>query len=290
MMNIPRLDYASVIARNNELPGFPRLITEILATIDDPEANLSVLSNLILHDPVIAARVLELANRAASRTRHISHVHDAFTAISLIGISRVRQMAVISSLGEFVNSFAASGMASTFWQHSVAVGVSCEELALHVSQPIPSDMALIAGLLHDIGQLWLYRFCGDTFRTIWRDALANSIGIEIAEREHFGVDHTVIGGWLVEHWALPKSIQWAVSRHHDPDQALSDPMVPVVHLAEVLANALDLTGRDENRVTMVSTAACKALKMGWDESSDMLFGRIEARSRHASEFFTEASH
>jgi hypothetical protein len=58
-----------------------------------------------------------------------------------------------------------------------------------------------------------------------------------------------------------------------------------VHVAEVLANALDLTGREENRVTSLSSAACNALGLTWDESTRALFGRMEARSRHANALF-----
>jgi hypothetical protein len=56
-------------------------------------------------------------------------------------------------------------------------------------------------------------------------------------------------------------------------------------MAEVLSNALDLTGRNENHVTTISVAACRTLDLGWDENSRALFGRSEARSRHANTFF-----
>ena len=233
----------------------------------------------------MTARVLSAANTASARTRGRAEVTDIYTATSLIGLSRVREITLISSLGTFVNGMAVEAMPTTFWQHCVAVGVCCEELAQYITQPVSSDTALIAGLLHDIGQLWLYSFQPLAYRHCWQQALSQSIGIEAVEREHFGIDHATIGAWLAEHWALPASIAAAIGAHHAPDAALAITLVPVVHVAEVLSNALDLTGRDENRVTTLSSAACEQLGLVWDEGIHPLLGHMEARSSHANTFF-----
>jgi HD-like signal output (HDOD) protein len=285
MMTTMPITQELVIEKAGELPGFPRVITEIIATLDDPEANLNVLSQLIQLDPVIAARVLSLANNAASRTRHLSEIRDIYTATSLIGMGRVRQMALISSCADYFDKIAPANMTSMFWQHSVAVGICGEEIALHIDKPVSASTALIAGLLHDVGQLWLYRFSPEGFRTAWSNALAHSGGIEEAEREQFGADHSVIGAWLTEYWQLPPPIIAAIRFHHACDAALDQPIVPVIHVAEVLSNALDLTGRKENHVTHISSAACRSLGIIWNDEVRTLFGRIDARSRHANAFF-----
>ena len=272
-----------VIERSKALPGFPLVIKQIIATIDDPEAGTEMLAGHIRHDPVIAARVLALANAAATGTRRQTSTHDIFTAASLIGMNRVREMALLVGVSGFVDDIAPVGTATSFWKHSVAVGVCSEELALHTTAP--ASAALIAGLLHDVGQLWLYRFRGESFSTTWTHALGHAVAIEQAERESYGADHSTVGAWLAEHWALPANIVAAIRCHHAPDTELAEPLVPVVHVAEVLSNALDLTDREENRVTSVSTAACKALALTWDESARALFGRMEARSRHANALF-----
>ena len=279
------VDRDLVLEKSGDLPGFPRVINEILETLDDPEANLNILTHLIQLDPVITARVLSQANKAASLTRNLANIRDIFTATSLIGIGRVRQMVLVSSCVDYIRELGSSALATTFWQHSVAVGVCGEELALFVKTPVSSAAALIAGLLHDVGQLWLARFNAELFRDAWGDALGHGVGIERAERERFGVDHAELGAWLAEHWLLPQSIVAAIRHHHACDAALDQPLVPVVHVAEVLSNALDLTGRKENRVTHISSGACAALGLVWDEDVRTLFGRIEARSRHVNSFF-----
>ena len=283
-MTIYALKRTEVITRAVGLPAFPAVVNEILCSIDDPEANLNVLVNFIRHDPVIAARVISFANRAAQRTNNIAVVRDIYTATSLIGMSHVREIALVSSLGVFTMGILPSG----FWQHSVAVSVAAQELAQHITAPIVSDFALIAGLLHDIGQLWLYRFYPAEFVQARALSLEKNIGIDVAEREIFAIDHAEIGAWLGEYWGLPSGIINAIRFHHQPDAALSDLLVPVVSMAEVLSNALDLAGRSENRVTQISSAACEALGLSIDPSIQPLFGRIEARSKYANEIFVNA--
>jgi putative nucleotidyltransferase with HDIG domain len=287
MMTTHMITRDEVVEGSSKLPGFPRIISLILDTIDDPEANTRTLTDHIGHDPVIAARVLSLANMASMQTRRQSPVEDIYTATSLLGMNRVRQLAIVCGISGFVDDFTPPEIAPTYWQHSIAAGVCCEELALHTPVPVSTSSALIAGLLHDIGQIWLYRFSAEAFRTIWSQALTHNISIEEAEREHFGVDHSTIGAWLAAHWSLPENISAAIHHHHAPDAALSEPLVPLVHVAEVLSNALDLTSRKENRVTSISTAACSALGLTWDDSARSLFGRMEARSRHANAFFNQ---
>ena len=195
-------------------------------------------------------------------------------------------MALISSCSDFFEKIGAgSNQVANFWQHSVAVGICGEEIALHVDLPVSASSALIAGLLHDIGQLWLYRFNPEAARAAWGDALSHAEGIEGAEQARFGVDHSIVGAWLGEHWDLPPALIKAIRHHHVCEPALDEPLVLVIHVAEVLSNALDLTGRKENRVTRMSAEACRSLGLIWDESARTLFGRIDARSRHANAFF-----
>ena len=278
-----------VIERSKGLPSFPRFVIDILASLDDPDGSITVLAGCVMRDPLITARVLSVANMASVRGRRESPVNDVYTAISLVGMSRVREITLISSLGAFIGASAGTGAPATFWNHCVSVGVCCEELALYIDTPVSTDAALIAGLLHDIGQLWFYSFDVGAYREGWQRAMTQSLVISQVERDLFGVDHATLGAWLAEQWELPAPIVAAIRSHHAPDAALDSPLVPLVHVAEVLSNALDLGARDENRVTGLSSAACQQLGLVWDDGIRPLFGRIDARSRHANTFFATSA-
>ena len=290
MITASMLTRDEVIERSLGLPSFPGFVNEIIATLDDPDASLALLSECVLRDPLITARVLSAANSASARSRRMSDVTDVYTATSLIGMGRVRTITLISSIGTLVGGLAHNDVPASFWKHCVAVGVCSEELALYITASVSTDAALIAGLLHDIGQLWFYSFNSQTYRQCAASALARTQGIEVAERAQYGVDHCEIGAWLAEHWGLPANIVAAIRGHHRPDAALDVPLVPIVHIAEVLSNALGLIGDEDSHIAYLSSAACHQLGLVWDASIRPLFGRVEACSRHANAFFAQPAH
>ena len=69
MHNRTPLTRDEVIRQSRSLPSFPSLITQILATLDDPDGNLNTLMRCINLDPLISARILSVANSAAVRGR-----------------------------------------------------------------------------------------------------------------------------------------------------------------------------------------------------------------------------
>lgn len=278
---------AEVIACGEKLPYFPLVISHILATIDDPDANLNVLAKQIEHDPIIAARVLSLANSVSTRTRQKQDVHDIYAAISMVGLGRVREMALLSSIARYAEKVGPDTVPFTFWQHSIAVGVCAVELA-HQTDFISPSRAMVAGLLHDIGALWLFCFRSSEYQALLGHNMTKSGDGCGVEKAHFGVDHAEIGSMLAAHWCLPIGICEAIKFHHKPDECLQSSLVPIIHVAEVLGNALELTHRNENHVRYISTGACNKLGLKWNSDSHALFGCIEARSRHANQIFFQS--
>lgn len=275
-----QLSDREIVERSKSMPAFPKVVTDILLTIDDDGATLGTLVHHVERDPVITARVLSIANSAVMAGHAGSNVHDVRKAVSLIGMAKVREITLAVSLAEFAHS---CRMASYFWEHSVAVGICALELSRFTHRS--SDYALAAGLLHDIGQLWMAHFYPLEFQMVRSATSSGSEGINQIEQRYFGIDHCHIGRLLAMHWGLPQAVIDAIYFHHDPDQGLAENLVAITHVAEVLSNALDLTGRDGNLVANISAAACEKLGIDWSQDLSPLFGRIEARSEYACRVF-----
>ena len=285
-MSVPHpIQRSLVLEHSSRMPSFPKVVTDIVATVDDPDGSINVLVECINHDPLIAGRVLAAANQASARMRRDREVTDSRTATALIGMSRVREIALISSVGAFMDHVARDRAYGKLWLHGVAVGICAQELALHVERNISIDAALIAGLLHDIGQLWLYSYLPAVYAECREQARTEVREIEDIETEQFGVTHSTIGAWLTEDWGLPDDISRAIALHHHPEEGLDQPLVALLHVAEVLSNALDLTDSPDSRVTRISGQACQRLGIVWNPDMRHVFGRVEARSMHANRFF-----
>lgn len=194
------------------------------------------------------------------------------------------------SLSGFLGEIAPTDAMESYWAHSLACAACGVELARLAPIDVSVDAALIASLLHDVGHLWLQRFEPDLVQETLRMTQSGDMAIDAAERTLFGVDHGGIGVWLVQSWGLSAGICKAVAHHHAPDTAQEEPLVAVVHMANVLSNALDLAHSPDSRVTWVSSASCATLGLTWGPETQPLFGRIEARSRHSFSLLNAPSH
>ncbi len=262
-----------------QLPAFPDVVLRVLQTLDDPQASLRTLTQIIEHDPIIAGHVLSLANRASVRPQDRT-IDDVFTAVSIIGLSRVREAVAFISLAGFADDLAPAGYMRRYWAHSMAVAVCGVELAHYTPVEVGIEASLIACLLHDVGQLWLHRFEPERMQRVLQRSAACRTEPHLVESEELGVDHGTLGGWLARGWGLSEGIVKGIQYHHAPEKALVEPLVSVVHVGQALAQALDLAGEDQHPAIRFSSACCNRLELPWGRESQARFGRIEARTRH----------
>lgn len=254
----------------------------LLERLNDPLANLQELVEPLQADPMLSARALTLAN-ALGHGAHpdAAAINDLQTATALIGLKRLRNVVLIGSLSNLFIRCLPTALVGHFWPHSLSVGVAAHELVLAQGLPIDPHLALAAGLLHDVGQLWLFMHDPAAAQACWAQAQVQAQPAEQAEFAHWGLDHAELGGWLCRHWQLDPRLCTAVAQHHapqpgeNPEPGLAD----VVHVAEVLSNALSSSAWAS--VHSLSAAACARLGLLWDETSLGLLGRIDAHCQHA---------
>ena len=285
-MALTRITREDVLSRIHALPAFPRTVQRILDTVDDPESSMAVLANTVAQDPAIAARVFAAAHKAASNRQRA--VNDIYAATAMVGMQTVREIALYFSMSRFLQALPGDQASAEMWRHSIAVGVCAQELARHLDSAVSVHHAFIAGLVHDIGQFWLLGDSADGCASCWAKVKSEGIDICQAEESIFGVNHTVLGSWLATAWELPPAITNAILWHHCPDAAAQGhPLVDLLHVAEVLSNALELNGHADVHVSYLSPRACQGLGLVWDDDIRPLFGRIDARSRYMGTFLGE---
>lgn len=278
-----------VISRCTELPSFPRVVRLALIVLDTPEADFKLLSFHVVRDPAISTRVLSFANDVVGRTQTRRVIRDIESALTVIGLERLREIVMTTSLEQFLQSFVPAAEAPHHWAHALTVGICCRELARYTCHASAMDAALVAGLLHDVGRLWFHRFRADEFHAIRQEVAEEGTYICTSERERFGVDHGVVGAWLTAHWGLPENIVDAVLCHHECESSVRDPLALLIHVAEGLAHGIQHPAYADSRHAALSAAVCAKLGLDRPEYRNQLFGRIETRCREAmAEFGREA--
>ena len=263
-----------VEARRDSLKPFPQIVLDILAVLDDEGANAHLLVNHLHRDPVLSGRLLGLANTLVGKPPGQRVITDVMTSVSMLGFSRIRSLVSTLSLRDAFSP--AMPMANQFWEHSVDVATAAKVIAEHCG--LKSDLSYVAGLIHDIGILWIGINCPAEYAHICAPQDDTTHDIIESERRWIGTDHAEVGAILCELWGLPEEIRQSVAGHHNPDQAPPSAYVMNVHFAEMACNALDLGKRPRNGVSYFSEQALPLLGLDWKQIPEML-GEIEARAR-----------
>jgi putative nucleotidyltransferase with HDIG domain len=147
------------------------------------------------------------------------------------------------------------------FRHSISVGICAYVLGRR--NQINPNQAFLAGILHDVGKLALV----SSYPEIYAEARIlhqkEDILMVDAEQRVFGFDHAAIGAALCSHWHFPKEICDAIGGHHQlADYAESaqtpiaiTPLMEVVHLANVIAHALNMESDMQSSVPRISEVA-----------------------------------
>jgi HD-like signal output (HDOD) protein len=216
----PRLERLLVAMEG--MPVQPTAALRVMWECDDPRSSGASVGRALGEDPVLAARVLRVANSAMYGQR--SAVSSLPRAVSVLGFSTVKALAVMSTWGSF-----APGLGTGFWLHSALVAHASRELALRAGAP-PDD-AFALGLLHELG-LPLLREFGPSRWVPPAD--------EAEELAFYGISHGEAAARVLVSWQLPLPLVRGVASHAAPYDPDAPPLERVVKAAEGLAEMVGM--------------------------------------------------
>lgn len=129
------------------IPMLPTHSLRVLQLTDDPDVTLTQLAALVSKDPVLAMRVLGLANSAMyGALPPLRSVHDA---IVRLGMVTVRNVVIATSMHAMLGSRDVyGGDAERFVEH--AVGTASLARLVAGARGADEEEAFLSGLVHDI--------------------------------------------------------------------------------------------------------------------------------------------
>ena len=260
-----------IVEISAKLPPFPRVVQQLLDHLREDAVSVDRLVRIARTDSVVSSAILSAANRLR-RIRLQPDTSDMFSAASLIGTDKLRQIVISAGMNHFLSE--GSGQ-RFFYEHSLAVAIVAHELALLTQ--VSTDEAYIAGILHDIGQLAYYITDTKAYQSVRHQAMQGGDLLAL-EADAFGLNHCKVGLLLASHWQLPQNIMLAIGTHHDSSDRWQNKLHAVINLAETICRGLDLPQSPHNHVLSVNHSALDYLGLHWDspELQD-LFARSRVR-------------
>ncbi|KMV32068.1 HDOD domain-containing protein [Photobacterium swingsii] len=142
------------------LPPIPEVLARLLDLCKQEETTVRDVADLLLDDPSITALIIKTSNTVIFNRRNVI-CHDIFTAVSRLGIHRVRDIVAVYAIQELKNNANFSLECNTILKHSAQNSRQLAATMAVIANRLPDknqhknrleiDKCLLAGLLADIG-------------------------------------------------------------------------------------------------------------------------------------------
>lgn len=259
---------AEVAGGDVRLPSLPGIAVRVQQVLDDSRAPRARVAQVIGADAALAARILRLASSAFFNPSGQS-ITDLRHALTRLGNQLTRCTAVSFSLQQM--EFGA-GQADVqprireLWRQGTLVAAIAYALARETRAAIP-DEALMAGLMHNIGRLYV---------AVNAPRQAIGRGGDNAWERVVDEWHPRIASAILKHWKFPDAIIAAVADQDAPDReprgedGLTDLLIAAIALQSCVLHRelLDDTvtaGAPFQRLGLVSTKCQNLLVTAADQ-------------------------
>jgi putative nucleotidyltransferase with HDIG domain len=228
------------------VPAMPAIAAKCMRLLDDPDQSFKKLGDLIARDPLLASRVLRLANSAAfSGKSPATTLEQSITRMGIEGtrlaICQYSMHQAFSSKDERIKA-AFQGI----WEHSLAVALIAKEIAGHLDGPgvVDPNAVYLAGLLHDIGKPVVAALLleAEKLMSVHKSSvpwISHAVWRQVVDRSH-----RKIGVALAQRWNLPATIGDAIEKCVGYDPAVPHAPSNIVCLANAFAKVQGLYAGD----------------------------------------------
>jgi HD-like signal output (HDOD) protein len=237
-----------------DLPGIPDVALRVRKALEDDNVSAEQLERIVGAEPVLAGRLVQLANSAAlnSSGRRVADLH---TAITRTGFAMVRTTAIAYAISQLRNHKELKDLEqplSVLWKRCTLVAAMCRAIAPRISQVSP-DAAMLAGLLHGVGELYILTRVKRHEKLFKNDAAYRSVVRDW---------HASVAKAILENWELDETIVNAVGEFEQFEREHDGP----VDITDVLTVGYLLAAYHEHSSTlelnMSDVSVCRRLGLG----------------------------
>jgi HD-like signal output (HDOD) protein len=248
-----------------ELPVFHPIALQLQHLLETQDYTMDEVVNLANEDQSLAGQILKMANS----TVYIGRVRTETIkdAVIRLGAQQVANIAMAASQAglhvsdnRLINNFM-----QALWLHSHACAVGSHSLAKAAGYPQHADQAYMAGLLHDVGKLYLLKALERLNKVgVAQAALEEELLLEI-----FAELHIEQGCRLMEHWNMPKPYFNVVANHEGVNFDTGDTVLTLVRLVNKACRFKGIGLSAEPELEINSQPETTLLQLSQDELDDL---------------------
>lgn len=268
-----------------EISTLPEVFMRLDSAINAPNSSFQYIADLISEDVALSLRILKVAN--STLYGFPTPIETIPRAMSVIGTKELRDLILASTVVDMFADFNLPGTSmKDYWKHSIVCAVGCRVIAI-MRRESNVERYYLAGILHDVGRLLVASQCQSQYQDIINECITNKRVLQQVEREVLGFDHCEVSGLLMRRWSVGDFHQECVRYYCDPSEAEHFPVAAaVVHLATIVANALDIGDAAGHPVPPMDESAWALLNLSLDDLDDIV-EKVEEQYLEAVNIFLE---
>ena len=142
-------------------PTHAQVALQLQRALGDPDCHVDEATRLIKAEPLLAAKVVAVANTSAFNASSRA-ITDVRTAVLRLGFRYLRSLAsaVVTRQLAVTSSASDRAMAAQLWEHTAHVAALAHVIARKVTHLDP-ETAMFAGIVHEVGAFYLVSRAGE---------------------------------------------------------------------------------------------------------------------------------
>ena len=251
---------------DTRLPVFNTTALRIQEEIAKEEPDLRLIEKLIVSDQSMTAKVLSVSN--SSFYKGLQQVSTVRNAIVRLGINEVSNIIMLVT---HENNFRSKdpfvhGMMRKLWRHSVGCALGSNWLAKQCGLHALAHEAFFAGLLHDVGMLFILTVIDDLKHSNELKAQpSDALLVEAMNTLHANHGHS-----LMAQWNLPPKYSEIARDHHQEECDRNNLLLALVRLADKACCKLGIGLDEDPSMVLAATSEAEVLHI-----SEMDLARME---------------
>lgn len=198
-----------LMLNNYEVPVLPTVVKKVIEITRTDDYSIYQLSNVIMAEQVLAARILRYANSPLyAGEREVDSIRNAIQRLGGATVINLVMAVALQSTQRGRSIFLKER--NQIWQHSLASALMARAIARTLRTD--AEMAFLCGLMMDFGKIILLSLIEEIMK---KDARVQRTPVGIVT-EMLEAYHCQSGGVAAEKWLLPAPVRETVAFHHHP--------------------------------------------------------------------------
>jgi HD-like signal output (HDOD) protein len=246
-------------SEETQLPAFDKTALKIQQEISRPEPDIEVIRCTIREDQAMTAQVLKMANTAFFKG--LSKVETVRDAIVRLGIEQISNIVILVTQKKIFKAEDPEVRAfmEKLWRHSVGTATGSAWLAKKSGYAQLASQAFVAGLLHDIGKLFLLTVI---------ESIREKNEYPFNPSKDFVMEimdslHTEQGWRLTQKWNLPETYCEVARDHHKENFDNRNSLLLIVRMVDKTCNKIGIGLHEPEDHILVATP--EAVTLGLSE-------------------------